>query len=172
MDDKTYLDACIARDRGGSVMAKEHDEDVHYAEITGQTYRKGAVQEIIGEQYAYEDERDMWDEIGVHYASYDSHSMAVMINVLRGIARPSEGGEGLHGRDIAKRTGIPESLVTMMQYVICSGGRANYGTNPMGCWYESDEPFGEYLQAWRENYMRDWCKVPPDFFAEPLKEVQ
>lgn len=78
--------------------------------------------------------------------SYNSVVSDDFFHVLSGVS------EGRYNSDIAKATGLSESHVELIQYLLCNGDHADYGTSPRGCWLtDKGKAVFEQLKALREN---------------------
>lgn len=76
---------------------------------------------------------EAFDEIvsnafGIGAFSYNSAVQDDFFNVMKRVAA------GKYNSEIAKDTEMKESHVELIQYLLCNGDHADYGTSPRGCW--------------------------------------
>lgn len=77
----------------------------------------------------------MWDILGIECGGYNSDTDNDVFHVLVFLYMyRNNSGVSKFVDNIAKYTGMSESHVELIQYIICSRELADYGTSPRGCW--------------------------------------
>jgi len=69
--------------------------------------------------------------------SYNSKVTDEFWSVLDLIGKAKEAGDSIFNTDLAKQTGLTESHVELIQYLLCNNDHAEYGSSPRGCWLTS-----------------------------------
>lgn len=96
-------------------------------------------------KYEYQDL--LWDTLKVAYGGYNSAVDLDVLNVMEEVRY----GRPAFNTDIAKKFGLSEAHVELIQYLICSAELAEYGTSPRGCWLTKEgEAFLERMKPYHD----------------------
>lgn len=71
---------------------------------------------------------DPWEALELPLASYNGAVEVDILVVLEGLLA------GRYNSDISDRSGMTESHVELIQYMLCESNVCDYGTSPRGCW--------------------------------------
>lgn len=87
---------------------------------------------MLEDDYGFED--IISRAFNIQVFSYNGKVTSEFWSVLRLMGSSKDLDQAIFNTEIAEATGLTESHVELIQYLICNNDHADYGTSPRGCW--------------------------------------